>query len=125
MENQTIRTLDQAIKKLAEARQELQRPEEDVVSLLVCRNAQFAIENFLKAYLLKNDIDPSPYKTVDSLYEKCRSINRNFETVDLSGFDCKAGNMKKHYCNDTPKVSKCYKMAVDLNSFLRREELFS
>ncbi|MCM8568399.1 HEPN domain-containing protein [Gramella jeungdoensis] len=125
MENNVIRTLDQAIKKLDEAREELGRPEEDVVSFLVCKNAQFAIENLLKAYLLKNNIDPAEYKTVDSLYKKCRSINKNFEQIDLSGFNCKATDMNKSYCTDTPTVSKCYRMADELNSFLRKEQLFS
>lgn len=125
MENNVIRTLDQAIKRLDEAREELQRPEEDVVAFLVCKNAQYAIENFLKAYLLKNEIDPTEYKTVEDLYKKCVSINKNFDAVDLIGFNCKARDMDKSHCTDIPKVSKCYKMANELNSFLRREQLFS
>ncbi|MFD1095540.1 HEPN domain-containing protein [Salegentibacter chungangensis] len=125
MENKAIRILDEALKKLDKAKEELERPQEDVVSFLVCKNAQFAIENFLKAYLLKNDIDPSGYKTVDSLYKKCRAVNKNFETVDLSGFNCKALDLNKKYCSDHPKVSKCYQLADDLNSFMRKEQLFS
>ncbi len=41
-------------KKLNEASNELYRPEEDVVSYLVCKNSQYAIENYLKGFLLKN-----------------------------------------------------------------------
>ncbi|MCG9970319.1 HEPN domain-containing protein [Christiangramia crocea] len=125
MENNTVKILDQAIKKLDEAKEELGRPEEDVVSFLVCKNSQFAIENLLKAYLLNNNIDPSDCKTVDSLYTKCRSINKNFESIDLSGFNCKASDLQKSYCSDNPKVSNCYKLADDLKAFLRREQLFS
>lgn len=125
MENNVIRTLDQAIKRLENAREELERPEEDVVSFLVCKNAQYAIENFLKAYLLQNDIDPAEFTTVESLYKKCLSLNKNFADIDLTGLNCKAKDMEKHYCDDISKVSTCYKMAHELNSFLRREQLFS
>ena len=40
-----------AQEKLNEAKKELFRPEEDLVSYLVCKNSQHAIENYLKGYL--------------------------------------------------------------------------
>ncbi len=44
------RFFDHATKKLNEANLELHRPEEDVVSFLVCKNSQYAIENYLKGF---------------------------------------------------------------------------
>ena len=84
MENNANKFLLNAVKKLNEANKELFRPEEDIVTYLVCKNSQFAIENYLKGFLLKNGVDSSEHKTIDSLYEQCKIINKEFEQVNLS-----------------------------------------
>ena len=122
----TANTLfDEAIKKLDQANQELYRPEEDVVAFLVCQNAHVAIENFLKGYLLLNNIDISNYDTIESLYEQCKTINKNFEDIDLSGFECKSYQADSRYCNSTTKVSRCFDVADSLDAFLRRENIMT
>jgi HEPN domain-containing protein len=116
---------DDAIKKLDQAHQELCRPEEDVVSFLVCKNSQFAIENFLKGFLVQNDIDPCNFSTIDSLYEQCKNVNKRFEKINLSKFDCSPVKSDSRYCNDSTKVSQCFDIANSLKTFLRREELIN
>ena len=69
MNDKANKLFDDAIEKLNEANEELFRPEEDIVSFVVCKNSQFAVENFLKGFLLQNGVDPSNFKTIDSLYE--------------------------------------------------------
>lgn len=39
---------DEAQEKLSQANDEFFRPEEDLVTYSVCKNAQFSIENFLR-----------------------------------------------------------------------------
>jgi len=114
-----------AVEKLNEASEELFRPEEDVVAFTVCKNAQFAIENYLRGFLLQNDIDPSQYKTIDSLYEKCKTVNKNFEKVDLSNFECKSHRLETRYCSEVSKVSNCFDIADNLDTFLRQEKIIS
>jgi HEPN domain-containing protein len=123
MEDTANKLFDDAIEKLNEASEELLKPAEDVVSYLVCKNAQHAIENFLKGFLLQNGIDVNNYKTIDSLYEQCKSINKNFKEINLSDFDCKSYKMDSRYCNEVSKVSNCFEIADRLDTFLRREEL--
>ncbi|RLD30762.1 MAG: hypothetical protein DRI70_00240 [Bacteroidetes bacterium] len=123
MEDTASKLFDDAIEKLNEASEELLKPEEDVVSYLVCKNAQHAIENFLKGFLLQNGIDVNNYKTIDSLYKQCESINKNFKEINLSDFDCKSYNMDSRNCNEVSKVSNCFEIADRLDTFLRREEL--
>jgi len=123
MNDKAHKLFDDAIEKLNEANDELFRPEEDIVSFVVCKNSQFAIENFLKGFLLKNGIDPSNFKTIDSLYEQCKSINKNFEKVNLSDFDCKSHNLDSRYCNEVSKVSNCFDIADSLDTFLRQEKI--
>ena len=61
MENDASKYLLNAAQKLNQANKELYKPKEDIVSFLVCKNSQFAIENYLKGYLLKNEVDPSEF----------------------------------------------------------------
>jgi len=112
-----------AQEKLNEAKQELFRPEEDMVTYLVCKNSQHAIENYLKGYLLKNGVDIEDCNTIDSLYNQCLVINKNFEKVDLSDFQCKAHNLDSRFCTETPKVSNCFDAADNLDTFLKKEKI--
>ncbi|MGZ0016009.1 HEPN domain-containing protein [Yeosuana sp. AK3] len=112
-----------AQEKLNEAKQELFRPEEDIVSFLVCKNSQHAIENYLKGYLLKNGVDVEDCLTIDSLYNQCLVINKNFEKVDLSDFQCKGHDINSRYCTEIPKVSNCFDAADNLDTFLRKEKI--
>lgn len=123
MNDKANKLFDDAIEKLNEANEELFRPEEDIVSFVVCKNSQFAVENFLKGFLLKNGVDPSRYKTIDSLYEQCKLINKNFKKVNLSDFECKSHNLDSRYCNEVSTVSNCFDVADSLDTFLRKEKI--
>lgn len=125
MNDKAKKLFDDAIKKLNEANEELFRPEEDIVSYVVCKNSQFAVENYLKGFLLQNGVDSINLKTIDSLYEKCKSINKNFEKVNLSDFECKSYKMDSRYCNDVSKVSNCFDIADSLDTFLRKEQIIN
>lgn len=123
MKSKADKLFEEAVKKLNEASEELFRPEEDVVSYSVCKNAQFAIENYLKGFLFNNGIDPSNFKTIESLYEQCKLINKNFKEVDLTNLKCKSHNIDSRYCNEVSKVSNCFDVADNLDAFFRREKI--
>ena len=123
MENEPSNFFVNAAQKLNQANQELFKPEEDIVSYLVCKNSQYAIENYLRGYLLKNDIEHSQYKTIDSLYEQCKIINKNFKKVNLAEFDCKGHDTDSRYCNGVSKVNNCFNIADSLDTFLRQEKI--
>ncbi|WP_370477747.1 hypothetical protein [Tamlana flava] len=112
-----------AEKRLNQARKELYRPEEDIVSYLVCKNAQHAIENYLRGYLLKHDVETDEAETIESLYEQCKRVNKKFAKVKLTGFNCKAENTDDKFCNDVSKVSNCHMIADSLHHFLREEKV--
>lgn len=125
MVNKANVLFDDAAKMLNEANLELFRPEEDVVSFLVCKNAQTAIENYLKAFLYKNGQDAEKYKSIKELYAACKTINPKFEEVDLGDINCKAEKHEAKACSDIEKVSRCYNAADNLDSFLRREKIIT
>ena len=116
---------DTAVRRLKEANDELCRPEEDVVAFMVCKNSQQAIHNFLKAYLLQNNIDVEANARVDDMYNQCMAINANFSKIDLAGFDCQADNLESRYCSGTEKVSRCFDIADSLDAFLRSENIIN
>ena len=123
MKYKATKLFDLAIEKLNEANKELKKPKEDVVTYAVCKNAQYAIENYLKGFLLTNGVDPGNLKTIESLYEACKKINSKFEQVDLSEFNCKSGNLDSRYCSEVSKVSSCFDAADYLDTLLRREKI--
>lgn len=125
MKNKANKLFDEAIEKLNEANEELFRPEEDVVTYKVCKNSQYAIENYLKGYLLRKDIDPSEYKTINSLYNRCKLVDKKFKNIDLSDFACKSYNLDSRYCNEVEKVSDCFAAADNLDTFLRKEKIIN
>ncbi len=123
MENDASKYFINAAQKLNQANKELFKPEEDIVTYLVCKNSQYAIENYLKGYLLKNEVVITNDETIESLYNKCKKINKNFEKVSLTGFDCKVHNLDSRYCNEISKVNNCFDIADSLDTFLRKEKI--
>lgn len=125
MKDKANKLFTDATKKLNEANKELFKPKEDLVTYMVCKNAQFAIENYLKGFLLQNGVNPAKYKTVESLYQQCIKLNKKFEEVDISDFYCKSNDIDSRYCNEVSKVSNCFDIADNLDTFLRREKIIS
>ncbi|MEJ2112761.1 MAG: HEPN domain-containing protein [Flavobacteriaceae bacterium] len=123
MEIKAKKLFEEAVDKLNAANKELYRPEEDIVPYSVCKNSQHAIENFLKGYLLKKGIETSNLKTIKSLYDECIKVNKKFEQIDLSDFECKSYNTDNVYCNEVSKVSSCFDIADSLDTLLRREKI--
>ncbi|WP_100613435.1 HEPN domain-containing protein [Confluentibacter citreus] len=124
METEAIKYFVNAAQKLDQANKELFKPEEDIVTYLVCKNSQYAIENYLRGYLLRKEVEPSEYKTIASLYEQCKKINKDFEKVDLSEFNCKSSlDLDSKYCNNVSKVNKCFDAADSLDTFLRQQKI--
>ncbi|HEY9186042.1 MAG TPA: hypothetical protein VIM94_12025 [Salegentibacter sp.] len=116
---------DEAQEKLSQANDEFFRPEEDLVTYSVCKNAQFSIENFLKGYLLKHQVEVGDCKTLECLYEKCLDINENFAQLDLSALECGSHSLNTRDCNDVPKVSNCLATANKLEALLKEEQIIA
>ncbi len=123
MEDKSHKFFDEAYERLREANKELFRPEEDIVSFLVCKNAQFAVENYLKGYLLKNGVDIANCNTINTLYSECVRINSRFEKVNLEGFTCQNHDTTSRSCDQVSKVSNCFTIANNLDTFLREEKV--
>jgi HEPN domain-containing protein len=113
----------EASKKLKSAKEELFKPAEDIVSYSVCKNAQFAIENFLKGYLTKSNIELQPDETIASLYDKCVKIDKNFTSIDLNAIGCKNHGIDSRYCSEINTVSACFDTADNIDTYLRKNRI--
>ncbi len=123
MKTKATKLFDDAAAKLNQAKDEIYKPKEDLVSFLVCKNSQFVIENYLKGYLFKNNIDSNSYHTIDELYTKCKEINKKFEKIDLSALQCTSKDLETRVCTDTDKVCSCFNAAESFHNFLKHEKI--
>ena len=105
-------------KMLQRAMDELNRPEEDVVSLSVCKGTKMTLDLFISAYLLKNNIDPSSMDSVIQRYEKCLILDPTFDKIDIYQLDCmdEKGCDASRYCLSVDKVHDCLKIAEDIRT---------
>jgi len=114
----------EATKKLKIAKEELFKPSEDIVSYSVCKNAQYAIENYLKGYLSKNDVGLDSNETIATLYNKCLSIDKNFKIVEMGAISCKGHIIDSRYCSEINTVSACFDTADSIDTYLRKNKIF-
>ena len=123
MKEEAHKLFKDANTKLDKAKTEISKPTEDIVPYLVCKNAQVAIENYLKGFLFQNGVDASKYTSIDALFEQCKRINNKFGKLKLSAVNCKLEELSTSYCNDISRVSNCFNIANDLDTFLRNEKV--
>lgn len=102
------------------ANEELFKPKEDVVTYLVCKNSQGAIENNLKGYLTLRGFETHENESLEGLLNRCISLDVKFKRIDLNTIDCKANRIDSRYCNEVSKVSTCFETADNIDTFLKQ-----
>lgn len=123
MKSRSDAFLKEAVNKLKIAKEEMFKPAEDFVSYSVCKNSQFAIENYLKGYLTSKEIKLESDETIASLYNKCITIDENFKTIDMGAIGCKKSAIDSRYCSEINSVSACFDTADNIDTFLRKNKL--
>jgi HEPN domain-containing protein len=113
----------EASKKLKQAKEELFKPSEDIVSYSVCKNSQFAIENYLKGFLTKNDVKIDKNETIATLYNKCVAVDKNFKSIEMSAIGCKNHSIDSRYCSEINSVSACFDTADIIDTYLRKNKV--
>lgn len=114
---------NEATKKLELAKEELLKPAEDMVSFSVCKNSQFAIENYLKGFLIKNNVEFDVNATIGALYDKCVGLDENFKNIEMSAIGCKNEAIDSRYCSEINSVSACFDTADEIDTYLRKKSL--
>jgi len=121
MKSRSEAFLKEASKKLQIAKEELFKPAEDMVCYSVCKNSQYAIENFLKGYLTTHGIALEANETIATLYDKCVAVDSNFKTIEMSAINCKSSAIDSRYCSEISTVSACFDTADNIDTYLRKK----
>jgi len=116
---------EKAKENLKIANEELFKPEEDVITYLVCKNSQYAIENNLKGYLTRRGFETHESETLEHLLDRCKALEPKFNNVHLNSIDCRAYKIDSTYCQDVKKVSSCFETADNLDTLLKRLKIIS
>jgi HEPN domain-containing protein len=69
---------------LEKAKEELCRPDEDVVKYMVCKHAYKAIEKYMAGFLVKNGVRIHNSTSISDLLNQCRTIDSGFEKLNLN-----------------------------------------
>ena len=120
MKSRSSAFFNEATKNLQLAKNELFKPSEDIVTYSICKNAQFAIENYLKGFLIKNEVEIDLSDTIDTLYDKCIAIDKNFKNIDINTIGCKDHAIDSRYCSEINSVSACFDTADNIDTYLRK-----
>ncbi len=75
--------LEQADELFLSAKEELCRPEEDVVPYMVCNAAYKSVSKYLTGFLLKNDIEIHNSMSLDVLLKLCQDIDPRFKELNM------------------------------------------
>ena len=97
-------------RKLQEGDQELYKPEEDIVSLVICRSTIGSIENYLKGFLTLRGFDIEEDQTLADLMERCRMLDPKFHSIKIEEIE---------------KFGACYEVADQLDTLLRKKGIIS
>ncbi len=112
-------------KKLHEADQELYKPGEDVVSLVICQSTKESIENYLKGFLTLRGFDIEEDQTLGDLMERCRMLDPKFHDIRIEEIDCRNVKDSTLHCEEIEKFGACYEVADQLDTLLRKKGIIS
>ncbi|MEQ9403912.1 MAG: HEPN domain-containing protein [Cyclobacteriaceae bacterium] len=75
--------LDQAEEYFDKAKEELCKPEEDVVPYSICQSSYHAVVNYLSSFLIDNGATIPESENVESLLANCRELDQKFKKLHL------------------------------------------
>lgn len=112
-------------RKLQEGNQELYKPEEDIVSLVICRSTIGSIENYLKGFLTLRGFDIEEDQTLADLMERCRMLDPKFHSIKIEEIDCRNAQDPDLHCEEIEKFGACYEVADQLDTLLRKKGIIT
>lgn len=107
-------SLKQALTELKIAEYELNRPNEDVVTLSICLTARQSMSAMLRLFLLSKSINHNAGKSLCNLLNQCKKVDTQFESIELSKILCNElsqSECENKYCLSTQNVTDCITVA--------------
>jgi hypothetical protein len=110
-------SLKGAITGLRLAEHELDRPDEDVVTMSVCLSAKASMDAFMRQYLISRSVIPDAKLSLTELIALCAAQDARFGHISLEKVMCNHLDHKEcesRYCLSTRAVKDCVKAARQL-----------
>jgi hypothetical protein len=110
-----------AISELRIAENELNRPNEDVVTMSICLTARHSMKLLLRTFLLSKSIPHSKENSLTNLLNKCKIIDSQFESISLGKIFCNEmseAECRDQYCLSTKNVIHCMAVALQLKQLI-------
>lgn len=101
------------------ANTEMQHPEDEVITHLVCSHSRQSIINYLTGYLLSQDTLPAEPLSPERLLEQCKELDDRFMHLDLTPIHCRFDTDNDAYCRDVKKVEECLHLALATGNLVR------
>jgi hypothetical protein len=121
MKNNSVLALLQDSSAMLEiAAHELERPDEDIVTIGACQCTRNSVIGFLRSYLLEKKSLLKFHNSLEKLLSECAMVDPSFNNIDISCFVCKTedGDCSGAYCLAQHKVLECYKRAQMIKEFV-------
>lgn len=97
------------------------KPEEDIVSLVVCRSTLGSIENYLKGFLALRGFETREDERIGDLMERCRMLDNKFRSIRIEEIDCRNQMDPDLHCEEIEKLGACYQVADQLDTLMRKK----
>jgi len=126
MKRKIEKLLSEAEDKLLFAEKEINRPQEDAMELSVCICVKDAIRDYLKAFLLSNNITPSELSSISDLLKQCAEVSDHFNEIDLTCVYCKKATplvQADIYCLTEDKTRNCFAAAKKVAAMVGRGQV--
>ena len=111
--NKAQQMLDQAVQTLEQAHEELNRPDEDVMTMSVCHQARTVMAGLMASFLSLKGKDYSHARDLESLRELSGHFDPRFNELNLESMVCHPSQLmgEKCYCMDIDRVKSCLVLA--------------
>lgn len=104
-----------------QADHEMYKPEEDIVSLVVCRGTLGSIENYLRGFLTLRGYETRDDECAGELMARCRMLDKKFNSIRIEEIDCRNENTHDLHCEEIEKLGACYQVADRLDTLMRKK----
>ena len=100
MELTTANHIEQALKEYDRVKEELNRPQEDLVMIAACELVKKSMTDFLVAFLSEKGMDSFEQQDLLQLQSMCMTFDVRFADLDLSSIACLSEEDSMAYTND-------------------------
>lgn len=121
MNKESQEMLSRYLNRLDLAREELNRPDEDVMTMAVCHQVREIISGLMQGWLQMRGAESKSVETLEQLRERCAALDARFSNLELTSMICHPARIsgEQSYCMDQDHIRKCLTVAEQCEAIVR------